>query len=76
MKELLKLESFQKIVFYLFLTGIIIGVLYGIHIFSGKLQWVSIIPFFPVIYFISKGLKNNLSLFRKDFKTINNQIQA
>ena len=76
MKELLKLESFQKIVFYFFLTGFIIGVLYGIQVFSGKLQWVSIIPFFPAIYFISKGLKNNLSLFRKDFKTINNHLQA
>lgn len=76
MKELFKLESFQKIMFYLFLTGFVIGVLYGIYIFSGKLKWVSIMPFLPVIYIISKGVKNNLSSFLKDFKTINNQLQA
>ena len=76
MKELLKLESFQKIVFYLFLTGFVIGALYGIQVFSGQLKFVSIIPFFPVIYFISKGLRNNFGLFLRDFKAINSKLQA
>jgi uncharacterized membrane protein YfcA len=69
MKQLFRLESFQKILFFLFLTGVIIGALYGIHV-SNKLRNYSIIPFFPVLYIIIKGLYKNIPFFINDFKLI------
>jgi hypothetical protein len=70
MKHLFRLESFQKIFLFLFLTGFIIGVLYGIHVFSNKLRYYSIIPFFPILYIIIKGLCENIPFFINDFKLI------
>lgn len=69
MKQLFRLESFQKILFFLFLTGVIIGALYGIHV-SNKLRYYSIIPFFPVLYIIIKGLNKNIPFLINDFKLI------
>lgn len=70
MKELLRLKSFRKVLFFMFLTGIIIGVLYGVHIFSNNLRFYSIIPFIPLMYIITKGLYKNTPLLINDFKSI------
>lgn len=70
MKELFRLKSFQKILFFMFLIGIVIGTLYGIHIFTNKLRFYSIIPFFPILYIITKGLYKNIPLLINDFKSI------
>ena len=70
MKELFELKSFQKILFYIFLIGIIIGTLYGIHIFTNKLGYYYILPFFPILYIITKGLYKNIPFFINDFKSI------
>ena len=68
MKELFRLKSFQKILFYMFLIGIVIGTLYGVHTLTNKLWYYSILPFFPVLYIIVKGLYKNIPFFVKDFK--------
>lgn len=70
MKELFSLKSFQKVLFFMFLTGVIIGVLYGIHIFTNKLKFYSIIPFLPIMYIIARGLYRNTPLLINDFKSI------
>ncbi|MFT5254311.1 MAG: uncharacterized membrane protein YqaE (UPF0057 family) [Flavobacteriales bacterium] len=70
MKELLRLKSFQQILLCLFALGFVVGVLYGIYIFSDKLRYYSIIPFLPVVYFISRGLFKNSKLFFADFKSL------
>lgn len=70
MKELLKLKSFQKVMFYMFLTGIVLGTFYGIHIFTNNLRFYSIMPFLPVIYIIVKGFYKNTPLLIEDFKSI------
>jgi len=70
MKELFRLQSFQKVLFYMFLIGFTIGVLYGIHIFSNKLRFYSIIPFLPVLYIVAKGLYRNIPFLINDFKSI------
>jgi hypothetical protein len=70
MKELFMLKSFQKILFFLFLFGIMIGTLYGIHIFTNKLRFYSIIPFLPILYIISKGLNKNIPFLINDFRSI------
>jgi len=70
MNELFEFKSFQKTLLFLFLTGFIIGVLYGIHVFSNKLRYYSILPFFPVLYFIIKGLYKNIPFLINDFKLI------
>ena len=70
MNELFRLKSFQKVLFFMFLTGLIIGVLFGIHIFTNKLKFYSIIPFLPVMYIIAKGLYKNTPLLINDFKLI------
>jgi len=70
MKELFELKSFQKTLLFLFLTGFIIGVLYGIHVFSNKLRYYSILPFFPVLYFIIKGFYKNIPFLINDFELI------
>ncbi len=70
MKELLGFKSFQQILLCLFALGFVVGVLYGIYIFSDKLRYYSIIPFLPVVYFISRGLFKNSRLFFADFKSL------
>lgn len=70
MKELFSLKSFQKILFYMFLIGIIIGTLYAIHVFTNKLRFYSIIPFLPILYIITKGLYKNIPLLINDFQSI------
>jgi hypothetical protein len=70
MKELLRLKSFQQILFWLFALGFVIGVLYGIYIFSDKLRYYSVIPFLPFVYFISRGLLKNSKLFFADFESL------
>jgi len=70
MKELFELKSFQKTLLFLFLTGFIIGVLYGVDLFFDKLRFYSIIPFFPVLYFIIKGLYKNIPFLINDFRSI------
>lgn len=70
MKELLRLKSFQQILFWLFALGFVIGVLYGIYIFSDKLRYYSVIPFLPFVYFISRSLLKNSKLFFADFKSL------
>jgi hypothetical protein len=70
MKELFSLKSFQKILFFMFLLGIIIGTLYGIHIFTNKLKFYSVIPFLPILYIITKGLYKNIPFLINDFKSI------
>ena len=70
MKELFSLKSFQKILFFMFLLGIIIGTLYGIHIFTNKLKFYSILPFLPILYIITKGLIKNIPFLINDFKSI------
>jgi len=54
----------------MFLTGIITGTLYGIHIFTNKLSFYSIIPFLPILYIITKGLYKNIPFLINDFKSI------
>jgi len=70
MKELFRLKSFQKILFFIFLLGIIIGTLYGIHIFTNKLKFYSILPFLPILYIITKGLIKNIPFLINDFMPI------
>ena len=70
MKELFRLKSFQKILFFMFAIGFIIGILYGIHVFTNRLKFYSIIPFLPIMYIIVKGLYKNTPIFIKDFKSI------
>lgn len=70
MKALFRLKSFQKVFFFMFLIGFIIGVLYGIHIFINKLRYYSIIPFLPVLYIVTKGLYKNIPFLINDFRSI------
>jgi uncharacterized membrane protein len=70
MKKLLKLKSFQQILFWVFALGFVIGVLYGIYIFSDKLRYYSIIPFLLIVYFIARGLYKNSKLFFTDLKSL------
>ena len=70
MKELFRLQSFQKVLFFMFLTGFIMGVLYGVHIFTNNLKFYSIIPFMPVMYIIAKGFYKNTPLLINDFRSI------
>lgn len=71
MKELFRLKSFQQILFWLFLLGIIIGgVLTAYFIKPEKFSYVLIIPSVPALFFIIRGLYENCSLFFTDFKSI------
>lgn len=70
MKKLLRLKTFQNILFYMFLIGLVIGTLYGIHTLTNKLWYYSIIPFLPVLYIIVKGMYKNVPYFINDFKSI------
>ncbi len=70
MKKLFRLKTFQNILFYMFLIGLVIGTLYGVHIFTNKLRYYSIIPFLPVLYIIVKGMYKNVPYFINDSKLI------
>jgi hypothetical protein len=70
MKKLFRLKTFQNILFYMFLIGLVIGTLYGVHIFTNKLRYYSIIPFLPALYIIVKGMYKNVPYFINDFKLI------
>lgn len=70
MRELFKIKSFKKILFFLFILGIMFGTLFGIHIFTNKLRFYSILPFLPILYIISKGLYKNIPLLIIDFRSI------
>lgn len=71
MKELFGLKSFQKILLLLFFLGLVIGILYGIYLFSPeKFGYFSVIPSLPAFFLISRGLYKNSSLFFTDFKLI------
>jgi hypothetical protein len=71
MKQLFRLESFQKTILLLFLLGFVIGVLYGIYVFSpGTFRYYLVIPSIPAFFFILRGLYRNTSLFITDFKFI------
>ncbi|MFV8361223.1 hypothetical protein [Flavobacterium sp. LS1P3] len=71
MKELLSLKSFQQILLWLFLLGIIIGVLLTLYFINpDKFKFYLIIPSIPALYFIGKGLYKNSNLFFTDLKSI------
>jgi hypothetical protein len=71
MKELFGLKSFQQILFWLFLLGIIIGVLLTLYFINpDKFRFILLLPSLPVLYFISKGLYKNSNLFFVDLKSI------
>jgi hypothetical protein len=70
MKELFKLQSFQKVLFFMFLIGFTVGTLYGIHLFANKLRFYSIIPFLPILYIVTKGLYKNIPFLINDFRSI------
>lgn len=71
MKELLRLKSFQQILFWLFLLGIIIGgLLTAYFINSDKFSIWLLIPSLPALFFISRGLIKNSKLFFIDFKSL------
>lgn len=71
MKELFGLKSFQQILFWLFLFGVIIGVLLTLYFINpDKFRFILLIPSLPVLYFISKGLYKNSNLFLTDLKSI------
>lgn len=70
MQELFRLQSFQKVFFFMFLIGFTIGTLYGIHSFTNKLRFYSITPFLPILYIVTKGLYKNIPSLINDFKSI------
>ncbi|SFF08685.1 hypothetical protein [Flavobacterium xueshanense] len=71
MKELFGLKSFQQILFWLFLLGIIIGVFLTLYFINpDKFRFILLLPSLPVLYFISKGLYKNSNLFFMDLKSI------
>jgi hypothetical protein len=71
MKELFRLKSFQQILFWLFLLGIVIGGLVAAYFINpDKFSIWLLIPSLPPLFFISKGLFNNSKLFFTDFKSI------
>ncbi|WP_426064773.1 hypothetical protein [Flavobacterium sp. DSP2-3-1] len=71
MIELSGLKSFQQILFWLFLVGIIIGVLLTLYFINqDKFRLILLLPSLPVLYFISKGLYKNSNSFFMDLKSI------
>jgi hypothetical protein len=70
MKELFSLQSFQKVLFFLFFIGFFIGIFYGIYILSNRLKFYSIIPLIPALFFIAKGLYKNIPLLINDCQSI------
>jgi hypothetical protein len=71
MKQIFSLESFQKIFFWFFMLGFFLGVqLYLYFVDSIEFNFIFIMPFTPLLYFISKGLYKNGKLFFIDLKAI------
>ena len=71
MIELFGLKSFQQILFWLFLVGIIIGFLLTLYFINrDKFRLILLLPSLPVLYFISKGLYKNSNSFFMDLKSI------
>jgi hypothetical protein len=71
MKELFGLKSFQQILLWLFLLGIIIGILLILYFINpDKFRFILLLSSLPVLYFISKGLYKNNNLFFTDIKLI------
>jgi hypothetical protein len=71
MKELLRLKSFQQILIWLFLLGIVIGGLSTAYfINTDKFSIWLLIPSLPALFFISRGLLKNSNLFFTDFKSL------
>jgi hypothetical protein len=71
MKELLRLKSFQQILIWLFLLGIVIGGLSTAYfINTDEFSIWLLIPSLPALFFISRGLLKNSNLFFTDFKSL------
>lgn len=71
MKELVRLRSFQQILFWLFLFGVIIGGLLAAYLIKPeKFNITLLLPSIPALFFISRGLYKNSNLFIADFKLI------
>lgn len=76
MNEFLKLKSFQQIIFWLFLLGIIIGATIASNIAnSDNFKLNNFVLLFMVpLFFISRGIYKNVHVFIRDtknFKTSN-----
>ena len=71
MKELFRLKSFQQILFWFFLLGIIIGaVLTAYFMKPEKFSHILIIPSLPALFYIARELYKNIPLLINDFKLI------
>jgi uncharacterized membrane protein YcaP (DUF421 family) len=70
MKKLLGLKSFQQMVFWLFLLGIIIGATVASTIAnSDNFKLTNFVLLFMVpLFFISRGIYKNVHLFIRDAK--------
>jgi len=72
MKEFFRLKSFQNILSWLFLLGIILGAMIASTVAnSGNFKLTNFVLLFMVpLFFVSKGLYNNSNLFFADLKSI------
>jgi hypothetical protein len=71
MKELLRLKSFQQILFWLFLLGIVIGGLSTAYFINpDKFSIWLLMPSLPALFFILRGSLKNSKLFFADFKSL------
>lgn len=71
MKELLRLKSFQQILFWFVILGIIIGALATLYFINpNKFQFILLLPSLPALFFIGKGLYKNIPLLIKDLRSI------
>ena len=69
MKKLLQLKSFQKVLFWVFVLGVIIGANFAMYLFSPvdfNLIF-SFLIFITPLFFIVKGLYKETPLFIKDY---------
>jgi hypothetical protein len=71
MKELLTLKSFQQILLWLFLLGIVIGGLSTAYFINpDKFSIWLLIPSLPALFFILRGLYKNSKLVLADLKSL------
>lgn len=71
MKQFFRLESFQKIFFWMFMLGFILGVQLYLYIANSKgYSFILLLPSVPLFYFIFKGLYKNGKMFFIDLKSI------
>jgi nitric oxide reductase large subunit len=71
MKELVRLRSFQHILFWLFLFGVLIGGLLAAYLIKPEKFNISLLlPSIPALFFISRALYKNSNLFFTYFKLI------